>query len=136
MPAASPAAPRGRGVRLTATVGAALRRILAGTWDFIKRVYLKAEEDDLLFLAGAVAFNVLLAMRAWGDRWAFGDDGPPLLIRHEPCGHLVEAVPACSHCGERLVAADLTPLRGPTFEPGPGTVEIGAALERREAAAR
>ena len=61
MPAASPAAPRGRGVRLAATVGAALRRILAGTWDFIKRVYLKAEEDDLLFLAGAVAFNVLLA---------------------------------------------------------------------------
>lgn len=74
--------------------------------------------------------NVLLAMRAWGDRWAFGEGGPPLLIRHEPCGELVEAVPACSHCGERLMAADLTPLRGPTFEPGPGTEEIGGALER------
>jgi len=78
--------------------------------------------------------NVLLAMRAWGDRWAFGEDGPPLLIRHEPCGQMVEAVPACSHCGERLVASDLTPLRGPTFEPGPGTSEIGAALDRRQAA--
>lgn len=42
-------------------LGRALRRVLGGAWDFVRRVYSAAEEDDILFLAGAVAFNVLLA---------------------------------------------------------------------------
>ncbi len=82
---------------------------------------------------GADLSFVLLAMQAWGNRWAFGEDGPPILIRHEACGELIEAVPACSSCGERLNVADITPLRGPSFEPGPGTSEVSAALDRRAA---
>jgi DNA-binding HxlR family transcriptional regulator len=80
---------------------------------------------------GADLAFVLLAMRAWGDRWAFGEEGPPVLLRHEACGALVDVVPACSNCGERLSPRDITPLRGPGFEPGPGTAEVLAALERR-----
>jgi DNA-binding HxlR family transcriptional regulator len=83
---------------------------------------------------GADLAFVLLAMRTWGDRWACGEAGPPILLRHETCGALVDVVPSCSNCGERLSAADITPLRGPGFEPGPGTSEVLAALERREAA--
>jgi DNA-binding HxlR family transcriptional regulator len=85
---------------------------------------------------GADLAFVLLAMQSWGDRWTSGDAGAPILIRHESCGEVVEVVPSCSHCGERISLADATPLRGPGFEPGPGTSEISAALERREAAAR
>jgi DNA-binding HxlR family transcriptional regulator len=83
---------------------------------------------------GADLAFVLLAMQAWGDRWAFGEAGPPVLLRHESCGALVDVVPACSNCGERLSVADITPLRGPGFQPGPGTAEVFAALERRAGA--
>lgn len=83
---------------------------------------------------GADLAFVLLAMQAWGNRWAFGDGGAPVQIRHESCGALVDVVPSCSHCGEQLSASNITPLRGPGFEPGPGTSEISAALERRAAA--
>ena len=67
-------------------------------------------------------------------RWETGDDGPPMLVRHEPCGALIEAVPSCSSCGERLTVADLTPIPGPGFKQGPDTAEVTAALERLAAA--
>jgi membrane protein len=56
-----PPSRRARGVRIAAAAWTALRRVLSGGWDFIKRVYFKAEQDDIFFLAGAVAFNLLLA---------------------------------------------------------------------------
>lgn len=39
----------------------ALRRMSAGGWDFTVRVWNKAGDDDIFFLAGGIAFNVLLA---------------------------------------------------------------------------
>lgn len=39
----------------------ALRRITRGTADFVLRVYDKAGQDDIFFLAGAIAFNILVA---------------------------------------------------------------------------
>jgi membrane protein len=40
---------------------AALSRIAGGGGDFVRRVYHKAGDDDIFFLAGGIAFNVLLA---------------------------------------------------------------------------
>jgi DNA-binding HxlR family transcriptional regulator len=77
---------------------------------------------------GADLGFVLLAMQTWGNRWVFGEQGPPLLLRHEPCGAIVEAVTACSHCGEQLSVGELTPLRGPSFDEGMG--EVSDALDR------
>ena len=74
--------------------------------------------------------GVLLAMKAWGDRWAPGAAGPPLLLRHDRCGAVAEAVPTCSACGEPVLPGDVTPVPGPGAVPGPGTWEIPAALER------
>jgi DNA-binding HxlR family transcriptional regulator len=82
---------------------------------------------------GADLASVLLAMQAWGDRWFFGERGP-IQFRHETCGAVVSPVQACASCGERLHVADITPLPGPGFEPGPGTSEVSAALERWQAA--
>ncbi|HYI79866.1 MAG TPA: helix-turn-helix domain-containing protein [Thermoleophilaceae bacterium] len=81
---------------------------------------------------GADLGFVLLAMQTWGNRWIFDEQGPPLLLRHEPCGATIEAVTACSNCGEQLSVGDLTPLPGPSFDPD--SPEVSAALERREAA--
>ncbi|WP_028661111.1 winged helix-turn-helix transcriptional regulator [Nocardioides insulae] len=61
---------------------------------------------------GRDLWHVLTAMRQWGDRWA-STDGPPLVVRHRGCGHLTEAVPVCSECGERLEAREVTAERGP-----------------------
>lgn len=41
---------------------AALSRMAGSTGDFVRRVYEKAGEDDIFFLAGGIAFNVLLAV--------------------------------------------------------------------------
>ena len=71
---------------------------------------------------------VLLAMKAWGDRWASEGEGPPLVLRHERCGEITEPVPACSGCGEVLQPSEVTPLAGPGAAPGPGTSELYAAL--------
>jgi membrane protein len=61
---ASPAADRrrrARAVSVARSARAALDRMAAGGWDFTVRVWNKAGEDDIFFLAGGIAFNVLLA---------------------------------------------------------------------------
>lgn len=73
---------------------------------------------------------VLIALKTWGDRWASGDAGPPLLFRHEICGAITNPIPMCSECGQPLSGRDVTPLAGPGAEAGPGTSEIPAALAR------
>ena len=75
---------------------------------------------------------ILLAMLAWGDRWTAGEAGPPVLVRHERCGQVAQAVASCSSCGEPLVAEEISLLPGPGLpaDPVPGTapVRLAAAL--------
>ena len=85
---------------------------------------------------GRDLFGVLMAMKAWGDRWAPTEAGPPILFRHTRCGEIVDAVPSCSHCGEPLTPADVVPLAGPGSAATPGTRGIPAALARLSAAPR
>ena len=66
---------------------------------------------------GRDLWHVVTAMRQWGDRWA-APAGPPLEIRHTACGHIVTAVPACSHCGEPLDARSVTAVPGPGASAG------------------
>ena len=56
-------------------------------------------------------WHVVTAMRQWGDRWA-APAGPPLEVRHDSCGHVVEVLAVCSHCGARLGPQDLTAIAG------------------------
>ena len=51
---------RTRAVSIAAAARAALVRTLGGAWDFIVRVYKKAEEDDIFFLAGGIAYNMMV----------------------------------------------------------------------------
>jgi DNA-binding HxlR family transcriptional regulator len=69
---------------------------------------------------GRDLWHVVTAMRQWGDKWA-APDGPPVETKHANCGHVVTAVPTCSHCGEALDARTVTAVAGPgapegTFE--------------------
>src|ERR1700683_863067 len=61
---------------------------------------------------GRDLWPVVTAMRQWGDTWA-APGGPPVQTRHNACGHVVTAVPACSHCGETLDVRSVTAVAGP-----------------------
>jgi DNA-binding HxlR family transcriptional regulator len=66
---------------------------------------------------GRDLFHVITALRQWGDRWA-APDGEPLTVRHKSCGHVSQAVPICSHCGEKLELKDVSVYPGPGSMPG------------------
>lgn len=62
---------------------------------------------------GLEFYEVLLAVSAWGDRWAAGPDGPPALFRHRACGKVTHAEVRCSECGRRLRANEVEVAPGP-----------------------
>jgi DNA-binding HxlR family transcriptional regulator len=66
---------------------------------------------------GRDLWHVVTAMRQWGDRWA-APGGPPLEMRHTGCGHIIRAVPTCSHCGGPLDARSVTAVPGPGASEG------------------
>jgi DNA-binding HxlR family transcriptional regulator len=61
---------------------------------------------------GRDLWPVLAAMRQWGDRWE-APEGPPVVLEHRSCGHLVDVVPTCSHCGEPLDSRSVRVHAGP-----------------------
>ncbi len=48
---------------------------------------------------GADFKPVIVALSAWGDRWA-APDGPPIVYEHEGCGGRVEHRLVCKSCDE------------------------------------
>ncbi|MCU1643932.1 MAG: hypothetical protein JWN03_4207 [Nocardia sp.] len=100
------------------TLSERLRRLVeAGLLE--KQVYetMPVRHEYVLTESGRDFYGVLLAMTAWGDRWLSGEAGPPVVTRHEGCGHDAEAEVVCSHCGERLEWPDVTPRPGPGYPP-------------------
>ena len=75
---------------------------------------------------------VLVAIQAFGDKWSFGQDGPPLLWRHLACGEVSTPVACCDRCGEPVRPGDAVPLRGPSADES-AYPELSAAVERLEA---
>ena len=63
---------------------------------------------------GLDLWPTMIAMLHWGDRHLAGPSGPPMLIRHQGCGGLVDERGSCERCDQRLDA------RGAYTEYGPG----------------
>jgi DNA-binding HxlR family transcriptional regulator len=70
--------------------------------------------DYRLTAKGRDLYPLLVALMQWGDRYGGHQDGPPLVLHHEPCGHLADPRLTCSHCGEPIEPGDVR------LEPGPG----------------
>lgn len=85
----------------------------------------------VLTAKGRDLLPVLLTLQAWGDRWTAGAAGPPLRLRHDPCGRVTTPVAVCAHCRQPLAAADLTALPGPGGRAARGTLLVGQQLPRR-----
>jgi len=60
--------------------------------------------EYFLTAAGKDLWPVLTALRTWGDKWAV--DSPPAAFEHS-CGHDLDAVMSCRHCGEEVNTRDL-----------------------------
>jgi len=87
--------------------------------------------DYALTEKGSDLAMVLVAIQAFGDKWSFGQAGPPLQWRHLSCGQVSTPVACCDHCGEPVRPGDAVPLRGPSADDA-AYPELGAALERLE----
>ncbi|MFI1236092.1 winged helix-turn-helix transcriptional regulator [Nocardia salmonicida] len=68
--------------------------------------------DYRLTAKGRSLWQVVTAMRQWGDEWA-APNGAPVEALHRGCGHVATIEPMCSHCGERVHGRDLKPVDGP-----------------------
>ena len=78
--------------------------------------------------AGRELMPIVLALTAWGDRWATPEGGPPLVFRHRPCGHHFAPTINCDACGQPLGPGEVEALPGPGARAGPGTRLLGRVL--------
>ncbi len=53
---------------------------------------------------GQELFPALVALMQWGDRWTADPAGPPVILRHQDCGHYVRAELRCD-AGHRPLTA-------------------------------
>ncbi|UBU09353.1 winged helix-turn-helix transcriptional regulator [Nonomuraea gerenzanensis] len=74
--------------------------------------------------AGGELVPVLMALMAWGDKWATPAGGPPVRLLHQECGAEFTPQVCCSACGEPATATNVTALPGPGAASGPGTVVL------------
>lgn len=85
--------------------------------------------------AGRDLIPVLMAMTAWGDRWATPDGGPPIRFEHDTerggCGQQFVPAVHCSACGEPVTADAVRPVPGPGGREGPGTMLLPGVLTAR-----
>jgi DNA-binding HxlR family transcriptional regulator len=65
--------------------------------------------------AGRDLYPAVIAIMKWGDEYLADEHGPPIVLRHNLCGHEADAVLVCSHCREELRPRDVTPERSDTF---------------------
>jgi DNA-binding HxlR family transcriptional regulator len=62
---------------------------------------------------GIELFPVIVALMTWGDTYAAGPDGPPVLLTHADCGAPAHLELACTARHVLGSARDVTPLPGP-----------------------
>lgn len=86
--------------------------------------------------AGRDLVPALLALTAWGDRWAAPAEGPPMRMRHDVCGAISPARVCCGVCGGELKAEEVTILPGPGGRAEPGTRVLARRLAGSQAAAQ
>jgi DNA-binding HxlR family transcriptional regulator len=78
--------------------------------------------------AGRDLVPAILALTAWGDRWARPKEGSPMLFVHTTCGHYFQAQVTCSACGEVIGRDTVKTIGGPGGAMKPGTIVLARRL--------
>jgi len=92
--------------------------------------------DYRLSAAGRDLVPALLALTAWGDRWARPAQGAPILFVHQTCGHHFTPQVVCSACGIEIEAATVAAAPGPGGAAKRGTRIIAERLRSASPAPR
>jgi DNA-binding HxlR family transcriptional regulator len=66
--------------------------------------------------AGRDLYPAIVTLMRWGDKHLQGELGPPVVLRHNLCGHEADPLLVCAHCREELRSRDVTPERGPAAQ--------------------
>jgi DNA-binding HxlR family transcriptional regulator len=61
--------------------------------------------------AGRDLYPSIVTLMRWGDRYLNRENGPPVVLRHNTCGHEADPLLVCSHCHEELQPREVTPVR-------------------------
>ena len=87
---------------------------LVGAGILVRVLYQEEPEryEYRLSEAGIDLYPAIVTLMRWGDRHLSGELGPPVVLRHNPCGHVTEPVVVCSHCRAELDPHEVTPERG------------------------
>src|SRR5712691_5066805 len=64
---------------------------------------------------GLDLYGVVVTIAGWGDRHMAGRKGPPVERVHRACGHVATLQLTCEHCGQPVVARDMTAQPGPAY---------------------
>lgn len=88
------------------------RLVAAGLMEHHRCSERPTQYEYLLTEKGRDLAPALIALTAWGDRWA-SPDGPPILYRHAECGGAIGQEITCARCG----AVDAAAV---AVQPGPG----------------
>lgn len=73
----------------------------------------RSRDEYWLTDKGLDLYPVLVALMEWGDRYASGADGPPVLLRHRDCGEPVRLQLTCAAGHVLESAREVTPVPGP-----------------------
>jgi DNA-binding HxlR family transcriptional regulator len=65
--------------------------------------------------AGRDLYPSIVTLMRWGDRHLNAEQGPPVVLHHNTCGHDADPLLVCSHCHEELQPREVTPVRGPAL---------------------
>jgi hypothetical protein len=71
----------------------------------------------------------ILALTAWGDRWARPKEGSPMLFVHKTCGHQFQPQVTCSTCGEIITGDAVKTIGGPGGAMKTGTKVLARRLK-------
>jgi len=72
-------------------------------------------EEYRLTEKGMELHPVVMAIVHWGDKHMADERGAPLLHVHKGCGHVMNPVTVCSHCGDPITARDISVQPGPEW---------------------
>jgi DNA-binding HxlR family transcriptional regulator len=67
-----------------------------------------ARYEYRLTASGRDLYPAIVALMRWGDKHLL-ELGPPIVLRHNTCGHVADPLFVCAHCREELKPRDVTP---------------------------